>query len=55
MDDKLERTVVRQTFAQNDILSHDRFGNSIFLKKPIDELPGPGYYNDNLNIDKIKP
>lgn len=31
----------------------DRFGDQIFPKKPRDDVPGPGNY-ENLNIDVIK-
>eukprot|EP00347_Sterkiella_histriomuscorum_P008596 403344489 len=55
LDDKLQRNLVRQTFLSADQLNQDRFGNQIHLKKPIEELPGPGYYHDNLNLEQIKP
>jgi len=27
----------------------------VLPKKAIEELPGPGYYNDNLNLNSVKP
>ncbi|CDW84385.1 UNKNOWN [Stylonychia lemnae] len=55
LDDKLARAQYREALTNDKILSKDRFGNQVLPKKPIEELPGPGYYNDNINYELVKP
>lgn len=52
LDDKQAKLQQRLSFAPDpEFIPRDRFGNLILVKKPIEEVPGPGYYND----DMVKP